>query len=125
MKKLFVQFAKFAAVGVTNTAVFLAVYYALVFAGIHYLIANAGAFFVSVLNAFFWSRKFVFTKSRAPAKIILAKSYAAYGFTTILSTATLFLMVEFLGVSPFVAPILNLCVTVPLNFLLNKFWTFR
>jgi putative flippase GtrA len=33
--------------------------------------------------------------------------------------------VGFFGVSKLIAPILNLLVSVPVNFLLNKFWAFR
>ncbi|MCL2224330.1 MAG: GtrA family protein [Defluviitaleaceae bacterium] len=125
MKKLFVQFVKFGIVGVSNTAVNLAVYYLLVAIGVHYVIASVCAFVVSVLNAFFWSRKFVFKESESSARVQLAKSYAAYGFTFLLSLGTLVLMVEVLGISEFLAPLLNLFITVPLNFLINKFWTFK
>jgi putative flippase GtrA len=34
-------------------------------------------------------------------------------------------MVNYLNISEFIAPILNLIITIPLNFLLNKFWAFR
>jgi len=119
------QFMKFGVVGITNNVVFFAVYYTIVLTGVHYLIANIGAFIISVLNAFFWSRKFVFKGSSTPALLQLAKSYAAYGFTTVISTGTLFLMVDIWGISQFIAPLLNLCITVPINFLVNKFWTFR
>jgi putative flippase GtrA len=118
------QFIRFGMVGVTNTAVFLAVYYAALHVGVHFLLANIAGFMVSVLNAFFWSRKFVF-KNDKPAARQLAKAYVAYGTTLALSTATLYLMVNFLGISEFVAPLINLCITVPLNFLINKFWAFK
>ena len=34
-------------------------------------------------------------------------------------------LVGFFGVSKLIAPILNLLISVPVNFLLNKFWAFR
>jgi putative flippase GtrA len=117
---------KFVVVGVSNTAVFLGIYYTLLAFGVFYLIANVFAFIFSVLNSFFWSRNFVFgKKSSVPAKIQLAKAYAAYGFTAIISTITLFIMVELIGISEFIAPLLNLLITVPINFLVNKFWTYK
>ena len=37
----------------------------------------------------------------------------------------LWFWIDACGVSEYVAPIINLLVTVPLNFLLNKFWAFK
>ncbi|MCL2355539.1 MAG: GtrA family protein [Defluviitaleaceae bacterium] len=125
MKKLFLQFIKFGIVGVINTIVFLSVYYVLLWLCVHYLAANLVAFVISVLNAFFLSGKFVFKDSKTSAALRLAKVYAAYGFTFLLGTASLFVMVEIFGISQFIAPLLNMLVTVPTNFLVNKFWAFR
>ena len=118
------QFFKFGIVGISNTIVFLVVYYALVLLGVHHIIANIIAFPLGVLNAFFWNRKFVF-KQEKNRPVQLAKVFAAYGITFALSTGGLFLMVDVFGLSAFVAPLINICVTTPINFLLNKFWAFR
>ena len=123
MKKLFWQFIKFGIVGLSNTAVSFLVYYTLLWAGVHYLIASAAGFALSVLNAYFWSKKFVFTQSTS--KNQLAKVYISYGATFVLSLCTMFIMVDNLGISQLIAPVLNLFITVPLNFLLNKFWVFK
>jgi len=124
MKKLIAQFVKFGIVGISNTAIAFAIYYVLVFIGVHYIIANTVAFFVSVLNAYYWNRKYVF-KNNNNKMLQLAKTYASYGFTFLLSTGLLFLVVDVMNISQFIAPIINLAITVPLNFLLNKFWAFR
>jgi putative flippase GtrA len=125
MKKLFIQFIKFGIVGVMNTVVALSIYYFLVWVGVHYFAANAVAFIISVLNAFFWSSKFVFKGSEKSLLVRLAKVYAAYGFTFLLASGTLVVMVELLHISELIAPLLNLCITVPINFCVNKFWAFR
>ena len=120
------QFIKFGIVGVSNTLLSLLIYYILVLLGVHYILSNTIAFAISVLNAYYWNRKYVFKQNeKKSAGRQLAKVYAAYGFTFLLSTGLLFLMVDVLGISELVAPLINLCVTVPLNFLLNKFWAFR
>ena len=119
------QFLKFGIVGISNTLLALAIYYALVFFGVNYILSNTVAFAISVLNAYYWNRKFVFGQSGKSKPVQLAKVYAAYGLTFLLSTGLLFLMVDVLGISELVAPLINLCVTVPLNFLLNKFWAFK
>ena len=55
----------------------------------------------------------------------LIKTFCAYGTNLLLGAVLLWLFVERLGISPFLAPILNLMITVPLNFVLNKFWVMK
>ena len=131
-----VQFVKFGIVGVSSTAVAYIVFVGALFAlqktgasgDASLLIAQAVSFVVSVYWSFFWNNRFVFksrTGSRSYMKS-LAKAYASYSITGLfLSSALLLLWVNVLGVSEFLAPLLNLVVTVPINFLLNKFWTFK
>jgi putative flippase GtrA len=119
------QFIKFGIVGVSNTLIALAVYYVLIYLGIHYIIANVAAFVLSVCNAYFWNSRFVFSKKKGDGAKPFIKTFVAYGITFILSTGLLFLMVDIFGISEWLAPLLNLCVTIPVNFLLNKFWAFR
>lgn len=124
-----IQFIKFGLVGISNTLLSLAVYY--VFLWIDedlYLVGNIIGWIVSVANAFFWNNKYVFAdKSAGLKKLILkiGKTYLSYGGTFLLSTILLYLEVECWQWSAVLSPILNLLVTIPLNFLLNKFWTFR
>ena len=118
------QFAKFGIVGVSNTLISFMIYYTLIYFGVHYIPANTLAFLVSVLNAYYWNSRHVFKNSRKSTGRI-ARIYASYGATFLLGAGLLFFMVELLGVSEYIAPVINLCVTVPLNFILNKLWVFR
>lgn len=119
------QFVKFGLVGVSNTLLSLAIYYLLVAIGVNFIIANTVAFIISVLNAYYWNNKFVFTKSSQGHAKALLRTYIAYGSTFLLGTLLLFLMVNHLGISKYVAPLINLCLTIPLNFLINKLWAFK
>ena len=123
--KFIKQFFKFGIVGLSNTILSLLIYYVLVYLGVHYIVSNIVAYAISVLNAYFWSSKYVFKASGANKAKLLLKLYVCYGLTFALSTGLLFLMVDILGISELVAPIINLCITVPTNFLLNKFWAFK
>ena len=120
-----IQFVKFGIVGILNTLIALVIYYALVFIGFHYILSNTMAFGVSVINAYYWNQKYVFSKSKENQSRKLLKIYASYGFTFLLSTGLLFLMVSTLGISHYIAPIINLFITTPLNFILNKYWVFK
>ena len=55
----------------------------------------------------------------------LGKTYVSYGGMSILSNVLLWIEVAFFSVSKSIAPIVNLLVTIPLNFVINKLWTFR
>lgn len=130
LKKLIVQFIKFGIVGVSNTLISLAIYYVLVLFNCNYIVANTLGFIISVLNAYYWNNKYVFKSNdkvvgkKGKIKQII-KVYASYGVTFLLSTVLLYIMVDCLGISEYVAPIINLCITVPLNFVMNKLWAFK
>ena len=125
-KESIIQFVKFCIVGVTNTAIsYLCTVVFLVF-GFHILICNFFAFIISTFNAFFWNNRFVFTNDKNISWVkVLLKTYVAYSFTGLfLSSVLLVIWVQCLGISEYVAPIINLLFTVPINFIINKFWAF-
>lgn len=132
-----VQFIKFGIVGVSNTVLAYVLYVlsllvlqqAKLFPKIDYLIAQIVAFILSVLWSFYWNNKYVFVteqgKSRNLIKTLL-KTYVSYSFTGLfLNSILLVLWVKIIGISEFVAPIINLLISVPLNFIINKFWAFK
>lgn len=123
------QFIKFGIVGVSNTLISLGVYWIVLwFNADWYLFGNLLGWFVSVANAFYWNNKYVFRGDDSGfGKCVkrIAKTYLCYGGTFLLSTVLLYYEVDILNWSAEISPVLNLLVTIPLNFLLNKFWTFR
>ncbi len=125
-KRLFVQFIKFGVIGVSNTFISLLVYYVVLFINRDWYIAgHVLGWVISVANSFFWNYKFVFTTKPKPVWKALLKSYLSYGGVFILTTVLLFVQVEFIGIPDTIAPIVNLVISVPLTFLLNKLWTFK
>ena len=127
--KTLLQFIKFGLVGVSNTAVSMACYYLFLWLDPDlYLVGSIVGTVVSIANAFFWNDKFVFkgTEQDWHSKVKrLGKTYVSYGGTSILSNVLLWVEVSFFAVSKSIAPIVNLLITIPLNFVINKFWTFR
>lgn len=124
-----IQFLKFGIVGVSNTLVSLVIYYLFLWIDPElYLIGNVAGWVVGVANSFFWNHKYVFQNTTSDVGrllVQLGKTYLCYGATFLLSTGLLYCEVEWLGWSVVVSPVANLLITVPLNFLLNKFWAFR
>jgi len=122
------QFVKFCIVGASNTLVNLAVYYLIVLINRElYLAAYVIAWLVSVLNAFYWNNRFVFADGNNDWRSVgikLVKTYISYGTTMLLSTVLLHFEVEVWGISEFTAPIINVAIMTPLNFIINKYWAF-
>lgn len=57
---------------------------------------------------------------------VLLKTYASYSVTGIVINNILsWLWIDILGESKLIAPIINPLISVPLNFIFNKFWAFK
>lgn len=122
------QFIKFGIVGLSNTLISLAVYEACIFLGVHYLLADPIGLVVSVVNAYYWNNRCVFgdgqKKPFSHHVRMYFKSLAAYGGAAIVNLLLLALWVEIVGIPEWLAPFINMAVTIPINFLVNKYWTF-
>lgn len=123
------QFIKFGVVGVSNTFVSYFTYVLMCMMGFNFHIGNLAGFVIGVLNSFYWNNRYVFkieeNESRTWWKA-LAKTFVSYGFSGLVVTEILLIFwINVIGVSSYVAPILNLFITVPLNFMLNKLWAFK
>ncbi|WP_448753773.1 GtrA family protein [Agathobacter sp.] len=133
----FLQFIKFGIVGVSNTVISYILYAVClmllrsgnILSAVDYIIAQVVQFVLSVLWSFYWNNKFVFELKNGEKRSIwksLIKTYISYSFTGLfLSSILLVLWVQVLGISEFIAPIINLLISVPLNFIINKFWAFK
>lgn len=128
-KKLFFQFFKFGLVGLSNTAVSMAVYYFFLWRNPNwYMLGSILGTILSIANAFIWNDLFVFSGNTRDIKSVLkrlGKTYISYGGTSVLSNILLWLEVALLDVDKAIAPMVNLVITIPLNFIINKLWTFR
>ncbi len=131
------QFIKFGLVGVSNTIIGYLIY-ALSLKGMRLLnlwpsydiyIAQFIMFVLSVAWSYFWNNRFVFkgnVKTKKDIVFSLLKTYATYAFTSLfLSEVLLMFWVRIAGINEYIAPVLNLVITVPLNFLLQKYWAFK
>ena len=137
-EQAFMQFVKFALVGVTNTLMSTFINWGTLllldqlggFEGIDKYIGNTVAFILSVLWSYMLNSKFVFKESEDGEKRVwwktLLKTYAAYAFTGLgLSNIISWLCVDVWGISKYIAPLINLVISVPINYVMNKFWAYR
>lgn len=147
------QFIKFSLVGVSNTLISEGLYVLIVYFGGHYILASLIGFVLSTLNAYFWNSRFVFKEDGQGEKRVwwkaLLKTYTAYLGGYLLNLVLLVFWVDVIRLSRYmtglsevclslgverltadtlgeiVAAGVNLLITVPLNFVVNKFWAFR
>lgn len=138
-KKGIEQFLKFCIVGVSNTALSyilnVSVLYILAPLNVawDFFAGNTVAFLLSVLWSFYWNNKYVFSDKEENIKensqtLIrkLIKTYLSYGITGIILCNILsYVWINIFEISKMIAPLINLIVSVPLNFIMNKLWAFK
>lgn len=147
-----IQFIKFGLVGMSNTAISYGIemlcYYVLFkntkFIGILNLLALLGistdgnnvkivittiiAFVVSVSNSYFWNNRYVFgsgKKSFSEHFKTYFKTFACYGITGLILSPIIKILLTKISVPFFIASLGALVITIPLNFVMNKFWAFK
>lgn len=133
-RQTFKEFLQFGLVGVSNTIISYLLYVVTLLlvskSGVKfdYIIANIVSWLLSVLWSFYWNNKFVFKKEEGEERNIWAalfKTYVSYGFTgLILNNILSVLWVSVLHISKMLAPIINLVISIPINFFMNKLWAF-
>lgn len=131
------QVLLFAGVGISSGVVNWGVYNGVLFGlrwmdwcpGFDFLIAQAFGFMISVGWAFWLNRRYVFNapEERAvPWPEALVKVYVTYAVTGIgLSSMLSLAWVYVFGIPKEILTILNDTLCFPVNFLLNKYWSFK
>lgn len=127
MKKLFLQFVNFGLVGAFNTILGLVIYWVCIHIGVHYLIANAIGFVITVAISYVLNNLFTFKGEKTVWSLkTLLKVYVSYSVTGLfLNSALLWMWTSLIGINENLAPVLNLFITIPINFLLNKLWAYK
>lgn len=137
-KYLIIQFIKFGIVGVSNTFIGFSTemfFYYIVFSivempeNIKIVISSGIAFFVSATNSYFLNSKYVFQPGK---KTIYAhiksytKSIFSYGLTgLVISPILKIVIVTYIINYYWLASIISLFISIPINFVMNKFWAFK
>jgi putative flippase GtrA len=119
------QLGKFCVVGAIGYLINLAVYDALLHAGLHYLVAAACSFLVAVTSNYTWNRLWTFRDQRGHVGIqgmrFFLVSVAALGANLFV----LHLLIANAGLGKLAAQAVAIVLVTPLNFVGNKLWSFR
>ena len=92
------------------------------------VITTVIAFVISVTNSYFWNNRYVFSsgkKSFAQHIKTYFKTFACYGITGLVISPIIKILLDRISVPYFIASLGALVITIPLNFIMNKFWAFR
>ena len=140
-KKSFDAFMQFVKFGLSNTIISYVTYTISLYLfqennvlpNIDYLISSVVGFIFSIIWSFYWNYKKVFNHNEVHAEkkrgswipefIKMLISYAFTGF--IVGNGLLILWVRVAKISKYIAPLINLIIIIPLNFVINKFWAFK
>jgi putative flippase GtrA len=119
---LVAQFARFLVVGVSNTALSLIVYTALLAFGTPYWLSGAAAFAAGALNGYVLNRRWTFASPDSPAARAryLAVQLGGLGATT----GLLWLLVSAAAVDRLGAYLFTIPTVTVATFLANRSWTF-
>lgn len=129
------QFIRFCIVGISNTLLGYIIYIIsmVVLSSFHYrfdyLVSNIISFIISVFWSFYFNQKFVFqlkTNRLFDTFLSLLRCYSSYTISCVLLyNIVAFLLVEICVFNKYIVPIICLTIAIPLNFILNKYWTFK
>ena len=135
-EKQLLQFGKFGVIGISNTVVAFILNEGTMFIlekldlfqGIDHYIGNCVAFFLSVLWSYYWNSRYVFKEDPDNKRVwwkTILKTYVAYALTGLgFSNLISYLVVNVLHWSKYIAPLISIPISVPINYLINKFWAY-
>ncbi len=123
---MFAQFIKFSLVGVLNTAIHYGIFYVTyTYMGLYHLLASTLGFCVAVTNSYLINKHWTFKTRGANVHREFAKFIIVNLITLSINLGSMALLVERFDVDPRIAQLASIGLTLSINFLGNKFWTFR
>lgn len=119
-------FAKFALVGASGVIVNLIALYALTeYAGLHYLLSATLAFLTAATTNYFLNKTWTFRERLGQTPLLKYLKFLTVSLVALLvNLAVLYALVEYLGIWYMTAAAVGIAVTLVVNFVGNKTWTF-
>lgn len=125
-KETIAQFSKFIVVGILNTTISLVTFYILYnLFSVSYTASNLLSYIVGVINSFFWNKLWVFRRGAGnmlrESLVFLLVFAVSYGIQYLFLRG----LVESLGINPNWAQLPAMAVYTLVNYLLNRYVTFK
>jgi len=119
------QFARFAAVGVVNTAVTLVAYHGLLVAGLQFRVASAIGYTLGGLTSYAINRSWTFAGQTASHRQAGPRFFVVLGLGLLTDVVLISVLVEDLGAAKLAAQVLVAPVVALQGFVLARWWAFR
>jgi dolichol-phosphate mannosyltransferase len=119
------QLGKFCVVGAVGYLINLAVYDALLHAGLHYLVAATCSFLVAVTSNYAWNRLWTFREHRGHVGVQGMRFFVVSLVALAANLLVLHLLIANAGLDKLLAQAIAIVLVTPLNFVGNKLWSFR
>ncbi len=120
------QFIKFSIVGIFNTLIHYAVFYYLYsYLGLYHLLASATGFCFAVTNSYFVNIHWTFKDSDTKSRYLFFRFLIVNLISLTINLTGMLMLVELFLINPLLAQLLMIIITLVVNFMGNKFWSFR
>ena len=120
-----IQIFKFIVVGISNTLLTALVIWLLfkIF-GFSVYFSNIIGYIAGLINSYLWNLKWTFS-SNINSKNTLLKFIIVFIISYILQLCNLYILLQFTNIDPYICQLLSIGVYTSINFILNKFYTFK
>jgi putative flippase GtrA len=118
------QLAKFCLVGASGYVINLAIFSALVYADVYYLLAAVCSFLVAVTNNYTWNRLWTF-RHRRGSLVFQGLRFLVVSAVALAANLAFLATLVTLGVPKVPAQAAAIALVTPWNFVANKLWSFR
>jgi len=118
------QAVKFCIVGCINTLITLIIYNLCVWFGFHPIIGILAGYGCGIISSWNLNASWTFSKENKKGRIYFIKFLLIAICIIIISMLLTFILYNIFGMNKHLIPFLVLLITVPTNFLLNKYFVF-
>jgi len=123
--KSVVQFIKFGIVGISNTLLtVISIWFLLKELHCSDYFSNLAGYIIGLLNSFIWNRKWTF-ESETKLSVTVFKFIVTFVLSYFFQLGNLYLLLHYTHIDPFYCQILSIIVYTLINFILNKYYTFK
>ncbi len=120
------QLIKFSIVGVLNTAIHYVIFFYLYsYLGVYHLLASATGFCFAVTNSYFVNKHWTFAQRNSNKSHQFVKFLTVNLVALMVNLTGMLLLVESFQVNPLLAQLVMIVITLTVNFMGTKFWSFR
>ena len=124
-KKFIIESFKFGIVGIANTLLTAATIWVLL-NHLHWsdYLSNIIGYIIGLINSFIWNRKWTF-KNKSSVKETVFKFIITFAICYLIQLGNLYILLHLTSIDSFVCQMLSIGVYTVMNFLLNKYYTFK